>query len=465
MITTERQRANAARQAEAFRKEIGALVADRSPDSSSKVILDGLRSQLEDVEREIAEYDTLRSGEVTELDLDKLSELPTLLIKARVATELTQKELAERIGVKEQQIQRYERQLYDGVSFSRVVEIAGALGLAVPGRVKVLSPKSRDAILERLSLLGVSRDLVEAKVAPTGGAATLAERLGHLFDWNPADVVEGTPLLLPSAAGATARFKLPKGRNERSVSAFTAYAHGLAKICAKAHEFGERSTIPIEATPMIELIKAKGGISFENALETAWDLGIVVLPLSGKGTFHGACWRISGVNVVVLKQTEQSAAKWLVDLMHEVFHAGRFPELDEFEVIEEPETSEVRREDREEVQATWFASLVASNMQAEDIFKATISRIGGDMRKLKQATIRAAADADLDVGVLANYFAYRLSLQGENWWGTAANLQDRTASPLFIARDAFLRRFDFSRTDEVGFELLKLALNDEVRHG
>ena len=97
--------------------------------------------------------------------------------------------------------------------------------------------------------------------------------------------MEGVPLLLPSAAGATARFKLPKGRNERSVSAFTAYAHELAKICAKAHKSGERSTIPIEATPMTELIKAKGGISFENALETAWDSGVVVLPLSGKGSF------------------------------------------------------------------------------------------------------------------------------------------------------------------------------------
>jgi N-glycosylase/DNA lyase len=76
-----------------------------------------------------------------------------------------------------------------------------------------------------------------------------------------------------------------------------------------------------------------------------------------------------------------------------------------------------------------------------------------------------ATTSGVNVGVLANYVAYRLSLQDENWWGAAANLQDRSVDPLAIARNTFFRRFDFSNLDEAGLQLLQLALNDEVDHG
>ena len=53
----------------------------------------------------------------------------------------------------------------------------------------------------------------------------------------------------------------------------------------------------------------------------------------------------------------------------------------------------------------------------------------------------------------------------QNWWGTAANLQDRSLDPLEVAREAFFRRFDFSDLDDTGLELLTLALHDEVQDG
>jgi hypothetical protein len=216
---------------------------------------------------------------------------------------------------------------------------------------------------------------------------------------------------------------------------------------------------------MIDLIQRRGAVNFPNALENAWDLGIIVLPLADSGQFHGACWRIAGTNVVVLKQGERSAARWLLDLLHESFHAGRFPERSDFEVVEEPETSDVRREDREEQQATWFASLVATDGRAEELFKAATDQAHGDLRRLKAAVARVATTAGADAGVLANYAAYRLSMQGENWWGTAANLQDRSLDPLEVAREAFFRHFDFSDLDDTGLELLTLALHDEVQDG
>jgi hypothetical protein len=223
--------------------------------------------------------------------------------------------------------------------------------------------------------------------------------------------------------------------------------------------------IPIDARPMIDLIQRRGAVNFPNAIETAWDLGVIVLPLADSGQFHGACWRIAGTNVVVLKQGDRSAARWLIDLRHEMFHAGRFPEPPDFEVIEEPETSDTRRNDREEQQATWFASLVATDGRAEELFKSATDQTHGDLRHLKAAVARAATTANVDAGVLANYAAFRLSMQGENWWGAATNLQDRSLDPLEVAREAFFRRFEFSDLDETGHELLTLALHDEVEDG
>ena len=88
---------------------------------------DALKSQLEDLQRELREYESLRAGE---FDLDELSvvgELATFLIKARIARGLSQKDLAERMGLKHQQIQRYEATDYASASLARIKEVASAL--------------------------------------------------------------------------------------------------------------------------------------------------------------------------------------------------------------------------------------------------------------------------------------------------------------------------------------------------
>ena len=57
---------------------------------------DGLRSQLEDLETELAEYDALRHGQVATLEAESIVGIGAALIKARIVRNLTQKELAER---------------------------------------------------------------------------------------------------------------------------------------------------------------------------------------------------------------------------------------------------------------------------------------------------------------------------------------------------------------------------------
>jgi hypothetical protein len=100
-----------------------------------KARLDASRGKLEDLRNEAAEYEALRSGQRDELPLDALSDLPQSLILARVARGMTQKDLADRLGMKEQQIQRYEATCYAGASMTRVLEVAAQLQMAVRGTV------------------------------------------------------------------------------------------------------------------------------------------------------------------------------------------------------------------------------------------------------------------------------------------------------------------------------------------
>jgi HTH-type transcriptional regulator / antitoxin HipB len=89
----------------------------------------GLQVWIKRLKAELAEYDELQQGESV-FKISSLTELPLALIKARIASGMTQKELAEKIGVKEQQIQRYEANHYDSASFERLREVFEALGIS-----------------------------------------------------------------------------------------------------------------------------------------------------------------------------------------------------------------------------------------------------------------------------------------------------------------------------------------------
>ena len=89
-----------------------------------------LRVQLSDLREQIADYETLRAGGVETLTVSRLEDLPTLLIRARIAQGLTHAHLAERLTVKPQQIQRWEDDDYQSAAFWGLIDVAEALDLS-----------------------------------------------------------------------------------------------------------------------------------------------------------------------------------------------------------------------------------------------------------------------------------------------------------------------------------------------
>jgi ribosome-binding protein aMBF1 (putative translation factor) len=142
VIKNERQHRITKAQAEKFRAALSELAATPRPKRVHPKLWEaqkaGLKSQLKDLEAELHEYEALKAGGPRVLELDSLEGLPKVLIQARIAAGLTQEDLAVRLGVKPQQIQRYEASDYQTASFARLREIARVLGLRVRESVELV---------------------------------------------------------------------------------------------------------------------------------------------------------------------------------------------------------------------------------------------------------------------------------------------------------------------------------------
>ena len=93
----------------------------------AKAQADAVSSQLADLREQLREYESLKSGRFDFSELMVVNSLPAMLIKARIARGMTQRDLAERIGLKEQQIQRYEATDYASASLGRIYDVVEGL--------------------------------------------------------------------------------------------------------------------------------------------------------------------------------------------------------------------------------------------------------------------------------------------------------------------------------------------------
>jgi ribosome-binding protein aMBF1 (putative translation factor) len=134
MIKNEKQYRITKAQARRFEDALAELAAQRRPANITprlwRVQREAAASQLADLREQLASYDRLFRSK--ELLLDRVEDLPRTLIRARIAAGMTQEGLAQRLGVKTQQVQRYEATEYESASFARIRKVVQALGLRMP---------------------------------------------------------------------------------------------------------------------------------------------------------------------------------------------------------------------------------------------------------------------------------------------------------------------------------------------
>jgi transcriptional regulator with XRE-family HTH domain/Zn-dependent peptidase ImmA (M78 family) len=482
MITNERQYKITRGEADRFRQAIDELHNDYAAHDNVhprllQAQLEAMESQLADLQAELSEYDRLKSTDLAMISIDSFDTLAEGLIKSRIASGLSQKGLAERLGLKEQQIQRYEAERYASASYQRLRDIADALGIRIKNDILLpVSPTNFAGLVTKLRQVGLDRDFLMDRLLPSADAvkasgevskgeddAALTAKTGaileRVFGWSQANVFGAQALASPRFAAAEARFKMPAGRSREAIGLYAAYANYLAVVALKGARSLPKTAIPSDASDMRRRVFGDyGRIDLRSVLHAAWDMGVIVLPLRDRGTFHGACWRYENRNVIVLKQTSRHEARWLFDLLHELFHAAQSPEANSLEVIEADETSEERRNSDEEIAAGMFAGDVILDGKAEELAQACVSAAHNSVELLKGIVPKIAEKNAVSVGALANYMAFRLSWQGINWWGAAANLQAKDSDPWVIARDVFITRFPYEMDNELDRQLLDRAL-------
>jgi len=432
-----------------------------------------LESQLLDLQREIQEYDDLRTGKIPIPEFHSIEEIPNILIKTRIALGLSQKDLAERIGLQEQQIQRYESTDYESASVSRIREIINALNLEVGEKLLVPENKIKPThFFKRISETGLDRNFVMKKILPQSLAARFntndvapdllglqaAAYVGRIFGWKPDLVFSSNPLVLDTTPIASVRFKVSKSANQTKINVYTVYARYIAMLVSQATNHISRKTLPTDPQKFRDdFLSSYGSITFENLVRHIWNLGIPIIALDPI-SFHAACFRDSDRSIIVLTQKTSSEARWMFNLLHEFYHAAKGTEL-----VTESE-DELRNSDEERI-ASQFADFVLLGKNPHDLATRCLDKANWDISTLKKTIQKVANDEKVRVDVLANYIAYRLSTeQNSNWWGTAESLQKSLSNARGIIRDNLLQYSDFSRVSEPDLELLRQSFSeDEVQ--
>ena len=107
--------------------------ATKEADWIRDVQADAVKSQIATLEAEISHYDLLKAGEITFAKAHSLENLPSIFVQARIAAGMSQTDLAQRLGMKPQQIQRYEASDYSGASLDRLIDVCEALNVHTTG--------------------------------------------------------------------------------------------------------------------------------------------------------------------------------------------------------------------------------------------------------------------------------------------------------------------------------------------
>ncbi len=110
-----------------FKTTLQSLEQDDLALNAKTVRRNAVMSLIAELEEDIQSFEHLRGSQTQILNVNNLEELPNQLIQARVARGFTQAQLAAKLKMKPQQIQRYEASKYANASLTRVLEVARVL--------------------------------------------------------------------------------------------------------------------------------------------------------------------------------------------------------------------------------------------------------------------------------------------------------------------------------------------------
>jgi len=395
----------------------------------------------------------------------------------RVRKGITGLELAKRVGVSPQTISRIEKGYNAG--FATVIKILASMGYSLRDLADQESEldsepasKTLNTLIRKLTSAGIDSNL-RNKIIPKRIQNTLtsyngeepdllldeaASYVANVYGWKVNEIWNSPKLQIRNEP-----FKIPASANPSQAGAYLHYAFYLAKIVCKM----QTTTVENNYSNYIDEFKINysikhKGIQLESLLKYIWQLGILVLPLKDAVSFHGASWNIDGKHVIVLKENTKAHAQWISDLLHAIYHV--FAHLGEVNtsVIETEELAPYlnKANSAQELEANAFANQVLFGNKAEELTEKALGRANYKIEKLKNAVIKIANDEGIRVDFLSTYIAHRLSLQGENWWSTASEMQVVEPDPFVMATEILKQNISIIKLNRLDHDLLTSALSN-----
>lgn len=138
MISNEKQYNISRKRIEMVKARINEIQKDTRQDPLAiEMSLAAMKNHLSEVQEEVVQYETLKKRKKVTIKERPLSQLPQLITEFKIASGLTQKELSKKLGMKEQQLQRYEANRFKGISFDNLLQLISAMDVEL-----VVKPKS-----------------------------------------------------------------------------------------------------------------------------------------------------------------------------------------------------------------------------------------------------------------------------------------------------------------------------------
>ena len=438
---------------------------------------DSIQSQISDLQKEIDEYDDLKSDKKNSIfELNSIDDLPKTLIKARIASGLSQKKLADLINVQERRIQRYESTNYETASIALIKNIAKVLDLDIEKNMPFINQKfSKEQFFKKIKELGLEPKFVTKYLLPAHLSARFndpntspdllgyqaAACIGRIFNFDPLNFFRAETLALDTVHVSQVKFKITKNTNQLKLNTHAAYAKYISFLILQATKHIANRKIsndPLQVRK--EILDEYDTFNFETLLCYVWSCGIPVWILDSTA-FHAASFCKKSKSVIVLAQKTSSEARWMFNLFHEFYHVSQGME----QIVETRNNFyNVNNNDEEEYLANQFASTVLLGNNLQKLAELCIDKSDESIAQLKNRIGKIAVGARVRSDVLANYIAFRLtSKQNMNWWAVAEPYQNHMSNAQHIVQRLLKKNIDFNALSMADLELVKHIIDRDVQ--
>lgn len=408
---------------------------------------------------------------------DNLVKIGIKLRQLREKHNILSKDLATRTNLTPQTISRIEKGKQD-LTFGTLRKILVAMGYTLKDleQEKVIDEdiKSFNSLIKKLTKAGVDYKLLTTKIIPNKLQKEIekyteapdillneaASYVSNVYGWSVHDIWFQRDLKMNNPANVV-YYKKSVNANTNQITAYTHYANYLATIVAKSVVVKKKDYPGSLEEFKRDYINRYKKIDLDSLLRYVWGLGICVLPLSDSGIFHGASLNIEGRHVIILKQKNASHARWIFDLLHELYHV--FAHLGEknSSIIETEEINPISDNNSpEELEANSFANKFIFDNKADELAQKCIKTAQSKMENLKSAVKKVAEVEGYREDFIANYLAFRLDYQGQDWWAVASNLQIDNPIPKEITANYLKNKINIENLNPIDANLINSAISN-----